>query len=316
MTASNTATIEVVAAIIRRPQEVLLTYRNAKQHQGERWEFPGGKVEKNETLREALARELDEELGICPVQSNPFLTLSYTYPEKTVRLHFFDVWQFSGEPNAREAQPMRWWPLKDLLELPFPEANVPVVKALQLPEQWFVLTVPAEEAEAQLDKVLAQEVVQGVYLRGNYHETLLKALVQRCKAADCLTLLPVKEALQLHAVAEQARQLGVTGVHLPEAVAMAVSGLPHYELLYSMACHNPASLAKGQALGVDMAFLSPVNPTLSHPEAPSLGWLTFSRWVKGSSIPVYALGGVGPADLVQARDAGARGVAGISGYLR
>lgn len=316
MATSRTATIEVVAAIIRRPQEVLLTYRNAKQHQGERWEFPGGKVEGNETLFEALVRELDEELGIYPIQANPFLTLSYTYPEKTVRLHFFEVWQFSGEPNAREAQPMRWWPLKDLPELPFPEANVPVVKALQLPDQWFVLTVPAEEAEAQLDTVLAQGTAKGVYLRGNYQEALLNTLVQRCKAADCSTLLPVKEAQQLNTVAELAKRLGATGVHLPEYVAMAVSSLPQHGLLYSMACHNSESFVKAQALGVDMTFLSPVNPTSSHPDAVPLGWVTFSQWLKGSSMPVYALGGVGPADLAQARAAGARGVAGISGYLR
>lgn len=316
MQVSGSATIEVVAAIIRRSQEVLLTYRSAKQHQGERWEFPGGKVEENETLLEALARELDEELGINPIQVNPFLTLSHTYPEKTVRLHFFEVWQFSGNPKAREAQPMRWWSLKDLPTLPFPEANTPVVKALQLPEQWFVLTAPAEEAEAQLDRVLTEGIAKGVYLRGNYQEALLSTLVQRCKAANCLTLLAVKDARQLNTVAEQALQLGATGVHLREHVAMAVPSLPQNELLYSMACHDVESLEKAQKLGVGMTFLSPVNFTSSHPEVAPLGWMKFSHWVNGSSVPVYALGGVGPADLAQARASGARGVAGVSEYLR
>lgn len=124
--------LHVVAAIIHgTEQQVLLTYRHAKQHQGERWEFPGGKVEANESLAEALQRELQEELGITPTRSEPFLELTHTYPEITVTLHFYRVLAFSGEPVAREGQPMKWWPIQVLHELPFPEANVPVVAALQ-----------------------------------------------------------------------------------------------------------------------------------------------------------------------------------------
>lgn len=124
--------VQVVAAIIRGANDqVLLTYRGAQQHQGERWEFPGGKTELGESLAAALARELEEELGITPTQSTPFLTLTHTYPELVVTLHFFDVLAFTGTPVAREGQPMRWWPVASLPTLPFPAANMPVVEALQ-----------------------------------------------------------------------------------------------------------------------------------------------------------------------------------------
>jgi len=124
--------VQVVAAIIHGPgEQVLLTYRGAQQHQGERWGFPGGKVEQGESLEAALARELEEELGISPIDSQPFLTLTHTYPELVVTLHFFEVSVFSGTPLAREGQPMQWWPVGQLPQLPFPAANEPVVKALQ-----------------------------------------------------------------------------------------------------------------------------------------------------------------------------------------
>lgn len=124
--------IHVVAAIIRGPDEqVLLTYRGARQHQGERWEFPGGKVEEGERRSAALVRELEEELGITPTKSAPFITLTHTYPEVIVTLYFYEVLAFTGTPVAREGQPMQWWPVAALPTLPFPTANQPVVAALQ-----------------------------------------------------------------------------------------------------------------------------------------------------------------------------------------
>src|SRR5699024_12726883 len=84
--------------------------------------------------------------------------------------------------------PMQWWGLTALPHLPFPEANVPVLKALQLPEQWFVLTAPSAKAEQQLQQALDTGQVGGVYLRGDYSETQLKRLVLQCQQALCLTL--------------------------------------------------------------------------------------------------------------------------------
>lgn len=317
MPAANAATLNVVAAIIHNhKQQVLLTYRHAKQHQGERWEFPGGKVEAKESLSEALTRELNEELGITPTHFTPFLTLTYAYPERVVRLHFYDVWQFAGEPQAREGQPMKWWPLTALPRLPFPDANVPVVRALQLPEQWFVLTAPASEAQQQLKQVLSDKKVGGVYLRGDYSETLLEGLLLLCEHANCLSLLPVRNAARLELALSRAARLGASGVHLPERIANQLTTLPTSPLLYSMACHTDKSLQQAERLGVDMAFLSPVKRTSSHIEVEPLGWPRFAQWAQQVAIPVYALGGLNPLDLATARANGARGIAGISGYLR
>ena len=70
------------------------------------------------------------------------------------------------------------------------------------------------------------------------------------------------------------------------------------------------------ALGMDFAVLGPVKPTATHPGTATLGWNGFAAIARGSSIPVYAIGGLQRADLPEARAAGAHGVAMIRGAWR
>ena len=124
--------VDVVAGIVfdAAGERVLLALRRPEQHQGNRWEFPGGKIEPGESLEAALARELDEEVGIVPRAFVPRRTLEHAYPEKAVRLHFVDVTAFDGEPAGREGQRLRWVALDALAGLEFPDANRPIVAEL------------------------------------------------------------------------------------------------------------------------------------------------------------------------------------------
>ena len=124
--------IDVVAGIVfdADGQRVLLARRHPEQHQGDRWEFPGGKIEPGEAVGEALVRELGEEIGIQPRRWKHRTTLEHVYPEKQVRLHFVDVTEFDGEPVGREGQAVSWTALSALDGLNFPEANRTVVAAL------------------------------------------------------------------------------------------------------------------------------------------------------------------------------------------
>ena len=124
--------VEVVAGIVfdEAREHVLLALRKPEQHQGDRWEFPGGKLEPKEDIDAALARELDEEIGVRPRAWRHRTTLEHRYPEKTVRLHFVDVTAFDGEPVGREGQAVRWFGLDELDGLAFPDANRAVVDSL------------------------------------------------------------------------------------------------------------------------------------------------------------------------------------------
>lgn len=124
--------IDVVAGIIfnLEKSQVLLALRKPEQHQGNRWEFPGGKIELNEAIEQALHRELAEELGIEVDVCKPFCQIEHSYPDKAVRLHFWQVDTFSGKPVGRENQQLQWFDIAQLTELDFPEANKPVVAQL------------------------------------------------------------------------------------------------------------------------------------------------------------------------------------------
>lgn len=110
---------------------VLLSLRHPDSHQGGLWEFPGGKVESGESLREALDRELYEELGIRVGAVEALLQVRHDYGDKQVLLDVWLVKDFAGEPVGREGQALRWVGLEALAELEFPAANKAIVEALQ-----------------------------------------------------------------------------------------------------------------------------------------------------------------------------------------
>ncbi|MDU0113298.1 8-oxo-dGTP diphosphatase MutT [Psychrosphaera aquimarina] len=95
-----------------------------------KWEFPGGKIESEETTEQALVRELKEELNIDVLKQSPFMSLSFEYPEKHVNLHFQLVTEYSGEAQGIEGQKVQWFNKEALMQLTFPDANVPVVKRI------------------------------------------------------------------------------------------------------------------------------------------------------------------------------------------
>jgi 8-oxo-dGTP diphosphatase len=127
----QTNIIHVAVGVIMRHQQILLALRSSKQHQGGKWEFPGGKVEAGETVQQALARELLEEVAIKVTNSEAFMQLEYAYPEKTVLLDIYLVSSFTGEPHGREGQPLRWASVAELSKLDFPDANQPIVERIQ-----------------------------------------------------------------------------------------------------------------------------------------------------------------------------------------
>jgi 8-oxo-dGTP diphosphatase len=119
-----------VGILIDDAGRVLVTRRAPGTHQGGLWEFPGGKVEVEETLLEALARELREELGVLVETTEALMVLEHDYGDKQVRLDVHRVTRWSGEPRGLEGQPLAWQRPEQLRDWAFPAANQPILQRL------------------------------------------------------------------------------------------------------------------------------------------------------------------------------------------
>ena len=133
MNHSHLAPLEVVGGILWRNDRFLAACRPAGRSQAGFWEFPGGKVEFGETLEQALIRELREELSLEVYSPLFWKTVVHTYPSRTVRLHFFHVTTFSGSPCCNDGQAIRWVTSAEAQQLPFLEADKPLLMELKSP---------------------------------------------------------------------------------------------------------------------------------------------------------------------------------------
>ena len=122
--------VEVVAAIIRRAEKILITRRRDHVHLGGLWEFPGGKVEDGESLHSALQREVREELGIDVRVEDEFFTVEHEYPTKSVRLHFFNCTILQGEPQRLDVADLQWVDIATLPNFEFPPADMELIRKL------------------------------------------------------------------------------------------------------------------------------------------------------------------------------------------
>lgn len=123
--------VDVAVGVIVRDEQVLIAQRAKHLHQGNKWEFPGGKVEPDESSDLAVRRELEEELNIQVTALRTWFSLSFDYPDKQVNLHMFVVTDFSGEPIGNEGQPLKWVPFSALDNYTFPDANTVIIEKLQ-----------------------------------------------------------------------------------------------------------------------------------------------------------------------------------------
>jgi 8-oxo-dGTP diphosphatase len=111
----------VAAALYDQAGRVLIAQRPPGKHMAGRWEFPGGKVGRNETESAALARELREELGVDVTAARHFMRLTHSYDDRDVELSLWIIEQFTGTPAALDAQQLKWvvpahLPAEDILE--------------------------------------------------------------------------------------------------------------------------------------------------------------------------------------------------------
>lgn len=300
--------VDVAAAVIERPDgSFLLAQRPAGKVYAGWWEFPGGKVEAGEAPERALARELHEELGIEVRTAYPWITRMHVYAHATVRLNFYRVTAWVGEPRPRENQAIVWQRLDAPMAAPMLPANAPVLASLALPLEYAITdaqTLGAAELLARVETRMkgGLRLVQ-VRDKDNWERSrLIFTITSMARQYGAKVLVNGGPAADgIHYSAEQLLTLRARPTGGPNCTLMAAS------------CHTVEELGHAMAIGLDFVVLGPVKPTPTHPGAPTLGWEGFRQIAEGASIPVYAIGGLTAQDLDAARRAGAHGVAMIRG---
>jgi len=122
-------TTVVVAAVIEDNGRYLVTRRQAGVHLAGLWEFPGGKIDSDETHADALLRELREELDADAAVGELVLATTHAYPEKTIALYFYAC-RLMSEPRPMLGQEMRWVDRRELTSLGFPAADEELIHVL------------------------------------------------------------------------------------------------------------------------------------------------------------------------------------------
>ncbi|MCH7336788.1 thiamine phosphate synthase [Acinetobacter sp. NIPH 2699] len=292
-------TVNVAIAILLHKSKVLVGWRQASQHQGNKHEFPGGKVEQGETPEQACRREIYEEVGIGIKNWHVFDVIRHEYDDVIVQLHLFQA-DVPDQQLDLIQQPWAWYRRDQLAHLNFPKANTAIVQRLiwshfiKVSEQltampqsdcllyWRKPPHAVDQIEAQL-LTLSDEQLQKLILNFDIWQ-------------------------QLDAVLQKKIQT----IHLKQSQLLSLrkGDLPVGKRLIA-ACHDAVSLQHAHVIGCDAVLLSPVNATETHPDANALGWDGFSQLAKDSHLPVFALGGVAPEDLEQAQKHHAYGLAGI-----
>ena len=293
--------IEVAAAVIQRADGAfLLAQRPAGKVYAGYWEFPGGKVEPGEPADRALARELHEELGIDIGPAYPWITRVYTYPHGTVRLNFFRVDEWQGDPHPREDQAISWQKPRAPMAAPMLPANAPVLASLALPAEYAVTAAGqygVSDMLARVERRLKQGLrlvqVREPELSAAERERFTTEVIRLAHAHDCRVMT-------------KASFPGADGIHFTAAQLKTLDKKP--DGLAAASCHTRKELERAMQLELDFAVLGPVRD-----KSPALGWESFREIAASSSIPVYAIGGLTRADLKDAWRAGAHGVAMIRG---
>lgn len=319
--------VHVAVAVIRDAAgRVLVAQRLPHQHLAGLWEFPGGKIEPGETLFDGMRREIREELGIEVEALAPLLRIEHAYPEKTVLLDVWRVLRWNGNAPAgqgAEGQPLRWVHPQEMNPEEFPGADVPIIKALNLPGEYII--TPDIVAESAADSYVAalryshpdSRLIQ-VRLKQNPSLTM-HVLASLRKAFPAARIFVNSDTCALlaggddgDAVAGFRRLQGADGLHLTAQHLQSCGKKPVEDC--SASCHDQAALARAFALDLDFVTLSPVCVTASHPRVPGIGWERFAELARGAGLPVYALGGMDGNSHNTAVGHGAIGIAGISAY--
>ena len=309
----------VAVAVVQNSEgKYLIAKRPQDSHQGGLWEFPGGKIENNESVFDALKREIFEEVGITIEQATPLIKIHHDYGDKSVLLDVWCVDRFSEEAFGKEGQEIRFIKQNEFSLYNFPAANMSLIDAIQLPDK-YMITGKFNNEEELLKRIRASigngiQLIQfrSPQLEENTYFEYAKKMYALCEKENIKLLLntSVDKYKKYSAVSYS------HGLHLNSKELKFYSPMDFVEkkLLISTSTHDKKELLLAEEKKVNFIVLSPVNKTSSHPDSIPLGWGKFKQLVEFAKVPVYALGGMTVESLQIAKNNGGQGIAAIGEF--
>ncbi|MDO5666951.1 MAG: Nudix family hydrolase [Alcaligenaceae bacterium] len=310
-----------VGVMINADGEVLLAQRPDDKSWSGWWEFPGGKIESGESPKDALIRELKEELDVTITAATPWVSFDYEYPKTKVRLAFFLVTAWDGEPKGLEGQNFAWTRAEHAAELgDLLPASLPPVAWLSLPPIYaitpdFSETISADDLADYLDQAMAKGAGLFQFRQPNWPKgpackelrDIFESFLKQCQQRGVKLLINSVHPKSWWQLAD--------GVQLraDDALQLEQRPIPESKLL-AISTHHLADILYARLLGADFIVLGHVKESSSHPDQAPLTWSTFESLAKEAARPVYAIGGLSPDDLLTAREYRAHGIAGISAF--
>ena len=300
--------VRAAAAVIQRHDGLLLmAQRPPGRGWSGWWEFPGGKIEINESPFEALQRELQEEINISANDATLWFERSYIYPDKKVYIYFFKVTDWTGEIRSCENQLLDWQDPSHVSVAPILPTNLFVLKSILLPSIYAITNIEEmgetlffEQLKIKLEKGLRMIQVREKNLPYQDMKKIAQKILDLAKPYQAKVLINENEKLAL--------DIGADGVHYPSHCLIKLKDRPVFSIC-GASCHDLEELVIAQDLNMSFAVLSPVQKTESHPLVDPIGWEFFSECANKLDIPLYALGGLNQESLGISWQYGGHGIA-------
>lgn len=309
-------TVHVVVAIIKNAkQEVLVSRRKSDAHLGDLLEFPGGKVEKNETSAEALRRELAEELNIQLIKATPLIQIPYTYSDQKILLDAYLVSEYLGDIAAHEGQEIYWNSVESMNDDNFPAANYGLIRALKLPRIFPVTPSYSQDPRnflMKFESVVSKDPIKIIQLRSHELEHLEYVKLAKKCAVLCSNygvLLIVNCEVN---ILDESQAVGIhlTSDKLVKTKKRPVGGTK----LVGASCHDQKDIDHANKLRLDYIFIGPVIEKNFSKNSKTLGWDGFAALSKNSLVPAYAIGGLSETDTDACVSHGGHGIAAIRSF--
>ncbi len=332
--------IDVAVAVLRYDGLFLVAKRHAHQHQGGKLEFVGGKLERAETAKAAVIREVKEELGLA-IENNLITKLgviTHRYEDKQVRLWVYQVLldeaqyqAYRHQKQGMDNQALYWLDKATIVGLSaqFPSANAPILRWLALDEVVTISTALDKNSANHEVFVTRYAATALCYLRlpdtpVSLYAHILKRLIHQGSGRF---IVPVGQYIKMmeRGLLAQAELAQVAALHLPQQTVEHLDKtwqacIIESGKLVTASSHDKNSLNIINTLASQLpmwaVFVSPVLATNTHPDRLPLGWQGLQELAEISHLPVIALGGMSKSLLPRAQQHGAVAVAGIREFIR